>query len=150
MWQEFSAILYYNRRYVMVTTVPLRGNDAIWTTQSWLVGWLGKGKGKVHPLSGHEGPDVEYRHNSTLFDVRKSIHHHTIQINQPTRCSNFTSLLLDVYVWLNMFRAPLCPSSGAYNCTRSLWFYLLSCNAGAWWLERCWSWTHDQQRSRES
>jgi hypothetical protein len=35
----------------------------------------------------------------------------------------FTSLLLDVYVWLNMFRAPLRPSSGAYNCTRSLWFY---------------------------
>jgi hypothetical protein len=40
------------------------------------------------------------------FDVRKSMHHHTIQITQPTRCSNFTSLLLDVYVWLNIFRAP--------------------------------------------
>ena len=23
---------------------------------------------------------------------------------QPTRCNSFTSLLLDVYVWLNMFR----------------------------------------------
>ena len=44
-----------------------------------------------------------------------------IQINQPTRCNSFTSLLLHVYVWLNMFRAPLRPSSGAYNCTRSLW-----------------------------
>jgi hypothetical protein len=58
-----------------------------------------------------------------LFKVRKSVHHHTIQINQPTRCNSFTSLLLDVCVWLNMFRAPLRPSSGAYNCTRSLWFY---------------------------
>jgi len=23
------------------------------------------------------------------FDVRKSVHHHTIQINQPTRCNKF-------------------------------------------------------------
>ena len=57
------------------------------------------------------------------FDVRKSMHHHTIQINQPTRCNSFRSLLLDVYVWLNMFRAPLRTSSGVYNCTRSLWLY---------------------------
>ena len=60
---------------------------------------------------------------SNVFDVRKSMHHHTIQINQPTRSNSFTGLLLYVSVWLNMFRAPLCPSSGAYNCTRSLWFY---------------------------
>jgi hypothetical protein len=32
---------------------------------------------------------------------------YTIQINQPTSCNSFTSLLLDVYVWLNIFRAPL-------------------------------------------
>jgi hypothetical protein len=32
----------------------------------------------------------------------------------------FTSLLLDVYVWLNMFPRL---SSGAYNCISSLWFY---------------------------
>jgi len=51
------------------------------------------------------------------------VHHHTIQINQPKWCNSFTSLLLDVYVWLNMFRAPLRPSSGACNCTRSLWLY---------------------------
>jgi hypothetical protein len=37
----------------------------------------------------------------------------TIQINQPTRCNNFSSLLLDGYVRLNMFRASSCPSSGA-------------------------------------
>ena len=37
------------------------------------------------------------------------------QINQPTRCNNFSSLLLDVYsyVQLNMFRASSRPSSGA-------------------------------------
>ena len=51
------------------------------------------------------------------------MHHHTIQINQTTRCNSFRSLLFDVCVWLNMFRAPLRPLSGAYNCTRSLWFY---------------------------
>ena len=66
------------------------------------------------------------------FDVRESVHHHTIQINQPPRCNSFTSLLLDVYVWLNMFRAPIRPlSSEAYNCTRSLWFYRWREAAGA-------------------
>jgi len=34
------------------------------------------------------------------------------QINQPTRCNNFSSLLLDVYS-LNMFRTSTRPSSGA-------------------------------------
>jgi len=29
------------------------------------------------------------------FDVGQSVHHHTIQINQPTRCTCFTSLLLE-------------------------------------------------------
>jgi hypothetical protein len=65
------------------------------------------------------------------FDVRKSVHHHTIQTNQPTRCNSFTSLLLDVYMWLNMFRAILRPSSGVYNCIRSLWFYRCSVSVGA-------------------
>ena len=41
------------------------------------------------------------------------MHHHTIQINQPIRCNNFLSLLLDVYVQLNMFRVSSRPSSGA-------------------------------------
>ena len=47
------------------------------------------------------------------FKVCKSVHHHTIQPNQPYRCKNFSSLLLDVYVQLNTFRASSCPSSGA-------------------------------------
>jgi hypothetical protein len=33
-----------------------------------------------------------------------------IQINQPTRCNNFSSLLLDVCLQLNMFRASSRPS----------------------------------------
>jgi len=49
----------------------------------------------------------------TKLKVCKSVHHHTIQINQPTRRKNFSSLLLDVYVQLNMFRASSRPSSGA-------------------------------------
>jgi hypothetical protein len=69
--------------------------------------------------------------NNYEFDVRKSVHHHTIQITQPTRRNNFTSSLLDVYVWLNMFRASTRPSSGTYNCTRSLWFYRWREAAGA-------------------
>ena len=59
------------------------------------------------------------------------MHHHTIQINQPTRCNSFTSLLLDIYVRLNMFRASPRPSPGAYNCTRSLWFYRWGVAVGA-------------------
>jgi len=35
------------------------------------------------------------------------------QINQQTRCNNFSSLLLDVHAQLNMFRASSRPSSGA-------------------------------------
>ena len=41
------------------------------------------------------------------------MHDHTIQINQPTFCNNFSGLLLDVYLQLNMFRASSRPSSGA-------------------------------------
>ena len=36
-----------------------------------------------------------------------------MQINQPTRCINFSSLLLEVYLQLNTFRVSSCPSSGA-------------------------------------
>ena len=47
------------------------------------------------------------------FKVCKSANHYTIPINEPTKCNNFSSLLLDVYVQLNMFRASSIPSSGA-------------------------------------
>jgi len=49
------------------------------------------------------------------FKVCKSVHHHTFQINQPTRCNNFSSSLLDVHVQLNMFLASSRPSSGAQH-----------------------------------
>jgi len=51
---------------------------------------------------------IPYRFNNNVakFKVCKSVHHHTFQINQPTRCNNFSSLLLDVYSYIqpNMFR----------------------------------------------
>jgi len=74
---------------------------------------------------------LKYNILQFTFEFRKSMHHHMIQINQPTRRNSFTSLLLDVYLWLNMFWAPLCPSSRVYNCTRSLWFYRWSVAVGA-------------------
>ena len=47
------------------------------------------------------------------FKVCKSVHHHTIQINQPIRCNRFSGLLLDVYLQLNKIRTSSRPSSGA-------------------------------------
>ena len=38
-----------------------------------------------------------------IIEIR--IKNQLIQINQPTKCNNFSSLLRDVYVQLNMFRA---------------------------------------------
>jgi len=65
------------------------------------------------------------KNNGFEFKVCKSVHHHSFQINQPTRCNNFSSLLIDVYsyVQLNMFRAFSRPSSGLNKCSSSLWFY---------------------------
>jgi hypothetical protein len=56
------------------------------------------------------------------FKVSKSVHYHTIQINQPTKCNNFSSLLFDVYLQLNMFRASSRPLQELKNCSSSLWF----------------------------
>jgi hypothetical protein len=74
---------------------------------------------------------VQSKQTLIKFEVRKSVLRHTIKIIQPTRCKSFTSLLPDDYIWLNMFRASSRPSSGAYNCTRSLWFYRSSLAVGA-------------------
>jgi hypothetical protein len=73
---------------------------------------------------------TNYKINVILWTIKQRLYS-IIQINQPTRCNSFTSLLLDIYMWLNMFQAPLCPSSGAYKCTRSLWFYRWSVVVGA-------------------
>jgi len=77
------------------------------------------------------------------FDVRRSVHHHMIQMIQPTRCNSFTSLLLDVYVWFNVFRASHLPSSGAYNCTRSLWLNRWRAAAAALLVMVCRTTTND-------
>jgi len=47
------------------------------------------------------------------FKVCNSVHLHTIPLYRPTIRNNFPSLLLDVYVRLNMFRASSRPSSEA-------------------------------------
>jgi hypothetical protein len=57
-------------------------------------------------------PDGDRRVYGGKFKISKSVHLHTVQTNQPTRYNNFSSLLLDVYVQLNMFRAPSRSSSG--------------------------------------
>jgi hypothetical protein len=52
-----------------------------------------------------------------------------IQINQPTRCKNFSSLLLDFYVQLNMFWASTCPLSGATTTAVAASGFTV----GTWW-----------------
>ena len=61
----------------------------------------------------NQGTQIPQLSNFHIFKVCQSMHHHTIKVNQPTRCNNFSSLLFDVYVQLNMFRASSRPSSGA-------------------------------------
>ena len=45
--------------------------------------------------------------------ARPNISCHFNSNKSPTRCNNFSSLLLDVYLQLNMFRASSRPKSGA-------------------------------------
>jgi hypothetical protein len=59
------------------------------------------------------------------------VHHHAIQINQPIRCNKFLSLLLDVYVQLNMFRAPSRPSSGAQQLQQQPLVLQLECGGSS-------------------
>jgi hypothetical protein len=63
------------------------------------------------------------------FKVGKSVHNHSIPINQPTRCNNFLGLLLDVYVRLNNISGVLTP------ITRSLTTAVAATGftVGAWW-----------------
>jgi hypothetical protein len=53
-------------------------------------------------------PPKFYILTKTLIKIKEIVH-----TNQPTRCNNFSSLLLDVYLHLNKFRASPRPSSGA-------------------------------------
>jgi hypothetical protein len=54
--------------------------------------------------------------------VRGSVHHSIIYKENPTRCNSVSKFLSHIYMKLNMFRATHRPSSGAKNCTSSLWF----------------------------
>jgi hypothetical protein len=58
-----------------------------------------------------------------------NVNNFPIQINQPTKCSSFSSLLHDVYVQLNMFRASSRPSSGATTTALAASGFTV----GAWW-----------------
>jgi hypothetical protein len=60
-----------------------------------------------------DGTETLFANRGSNIKVCKSVHHHTIQVNHPTRCNNFSSLLLDIYLQLNMFRASSRPSSGS-------------------------------------
>jgi len=78
------------------------------------VGWVGVTWNllHLHAFNRYPGKSCEMAVNEVLQqNSPRGIH--IIQINQPTRCSNFSSLLLDVYVQLRMFRASSRPSSGA-------------------------------------
>jgi hypothetical protein len=72
-------------------------------------------KANCHLISQDVSGTSGERKFISFFKVCKSVHHHTFQIIQPTRCNNFSSLILDVYsyVQLNMFRSSSLPSSGA-------------------------------------
>ena len=78
-----------------------------------------------------EGGEMFWKICSLLHYCGGAFKFHTIQIIQPTRRNSFKSSLLDVYVWIKMFRASPRPSSGACNCTRSLWFNCWGAAAGA-------------------
>ena len=63
----------------------------------------------------------QIKKNVSSSELRQSVHKilplnlktSQIQINQPTRCKDFSSLLLEIYVQINMFRVSSLPSSGA-------------------------------------
>jgi len=57
-----------------------------------------------------------------LSKVCKSVHHHTIQIHQPTRCNNLSGLLLDIVYSSTCFRRPHAHPQELNNCSSSLWF----------------------------
>jgi hypothetical protein len=100
-------------------------------------GWQFSVFSSVQPLNTATVPQVGHdRFLLCLFQLtihiwRSQVLASSYDSNKLTRWNSLTSLLLDVCVWLNMFRASLRPLLGAYNCTRSLWFYRWSVTIGA-------------------
>jgi hypothetical protein len=82
-----------------------------------------------HATTGNDTHNMSLVHNNRLLKTHHApnamavfitatishmkFHRLSIPINQPTRCNNSSSLLLDVYLQLNMFRVFSHPSSGA-------------------------------------
>jgi hypothetical protein len=60
------------------------------------------------------------------FKGCNSVHHHTIQINQTTRCNNFFSLLLDFFYSSTCYGRLHAHHQELNNCSSSFWFYLRS------------------------
>jgi len=59
--------------------------------------------------------------NSGFKGLKKRANNSNKLTNQMQQ---FYKLIIWRFVSLNMFRTPPRPSSGAYNCINSLWFYL--------------------------
>ena len=52
------------------------------------------------------------------------MHYNTIQINQPTRCNNFSSLFYSMFMYSSTcFGRPHAHHQVLNNCSRSIWFY---------------------------
>jgi hypothetical protein len=92
----------------------------------------------------HVSSDIFAHHQEHLNCITASGITHVCRCQLATRWNSFTSLLLDVCVWLNMFRALPRLSSGAFNFISSLWFYRWSVAVAAL-LVVVWP-DHDQQR----
>jgi len=81
----------------------------------WICSYVEDGLDYGLPVSEVQGYEFVSTENADFsnIDSRTRKFLLLIQINQPTRCNNFSSFLFDVYVQLNMFRASPRPSSGA-------------------------------------
>jgi len=70
------------------------------------------------------------------FEVVRSVHHHTVQTNWPTRCNSFTSLSLDVLCRWTCFGGLHAHHQELTTALRASGF-----TVGAWWQQRCWLWS---------
>jgi len=84
----------------------------------------------------HQPPDGTDIVNCTLlFNVHVTLHRDKFRIIKPTRCTNFSVLLLE---WNSTcFGQFLCPSSGVFHCTHSTGIrhtgLRTACKAGSGW-----------------
>jgi len=59
------------------------------------------------------------------LDVRGCVHHSIIHVDKSNKMQQCIKILFFfIHLKLNMFRATHRPSSGAYNCTGSLWLFI--------------------------